>query len=131
MNAKDPKIQEIAEAIVRLNPLAGSKAARAAFEAGVDILTIVEQGVASGMEEVGRRYEADEFHLPELLMAEETMRACMAAITEATAGSDVENEIAAAQERLLELSRTWVGQLSSCVTRLFRYAEERKKAAQS
>ena len=88
---------------------------------------IIENGIGVGMARVGERYQKDEYHMPELLYAEEIMRISLDTINEASKGGDFTGVTSDAQERLLELSRSWVGTLSSCVTRLFRYDEERKK----
>jgi 5-methyltetrahydrofolate--homocysteine methyltransferase len=53
-------------------------AVRAALDAGLPPFTIVSQGMAQGMAEVGRMYEAGEFFLPQLVMAGATMREGMA-----------------------------------------------------
>ncbi len=53
----------------------GIKAAvRAALDAGLPPFTVVTLGMAEGMAEVGRLYEAGEFFLPQLVMAGATMR---------------------------------------------------------
>jgi corrinoid protein of di/trimethylamine methyltransferase len=48
-----------------------------ALKAGLAPFAIVTHGLAEGMAEVGRRYEAGEFFLPQLVMAGATMRAGM------------------------------------------------------
>ena len=118
---------QIAAAIVSLDADAAATSTRKAVEAGVDVLSIIEDGISSGMTQVGEKYQADEYHLPELLYAEEVMRISLEAITDATQGTDTSGVTDEAEARLMELSRSWVGQLSSCVTRLFRYDDERKK----
>lgn len=52
-------------------------AVRAALAAGLAPFDVVTHGLAEGMAEVGRRYEAGEFFLPQLVMAGATLRAGM------------------------------------------------------
>lgn len=123
--------QQIADAIVALDPDRAAQATRRALEGGLDVMAIIEMGISAGMTRVGLRYQADEFHMPELLYAEEVMRQCLQALDDAAEETQSSGVTKEAEARLLELSRSWVGNLSSCVTRLFRYDEERRKAAQS
>jgi corrinoid protein of di/trimethylamine methyltransferase len=55
-------------------------AVREALEAGVPAFNIVTLGMAEGMAEVGRLYEAGEFFLPQLVMAGTTMKEGMAVL---------------------------------------------------
>lgn len=121
-------VGKIAMAIENLNPDEASNATRDAFEAGIDVLNIIENGIGIGMTKVGEKYKNDEYHMPELLYAEEVMRICLDSINKASDASELVGVTAEAENKLLEMSRSWVGTLSSCVTRLFRYDEERKKA---
>jgi methanogenic corrinoid protein MtbC1 len=121
--------QRIAESIVALDPEAAAQATKDAVRVGVDIMSIIEDGIGVGMTRIGEKYQADEYHLPELLYAEEVMRISLDALNNAAESTDAIGVTDEAEARLVELSRSWVGQLSSCVTRLFRYDEERKKAS--
>jgi len=53
------------------------EAAQEAVKAGIPPLKAVLEGMATGMDNVGERYERGEFFLPELMMAGETMKAGM------------------------------------------------------
>ncbi len=57
-----------------------AEAVRAALAAGLPPLEIVVRGMAAGMKEVGQRYEAGEFFLPQLVMAGATMKQGMAVL---------------------------------------------------
>ncbi len=50
---------------------------RDALDAGVDPGTIIDQGLVPGMDEVGRRFKSNEFHMPEVLIAARAMKASM------------------------------------------------------
>ncbi len=122
--------RRIAESIVSLDAEAATQATKAAVIAGLDIMSIIEDGIGDGMCRVGEKFQADEYHLPELLYAEEVMRISLEAVNQAAESADATGVTDEAEARLVELSRSWVGQLSSCVTRLFRYDDERKKASE-
>ncbi len=62
-------------------------AVEAALAAGLAPLDIVTLGFAAGMVEVGRRYEAGEFYLPQLLMAGATMKDGMSVLEPLLAGA--------------------------------------------
>ncbi len=120
--------EKVAASIVNLDADAAEASTREAVEAGVDVMSIIEDGIGAGMTQVGEKYQADEYHLPELLYAEEVMRISLEAIHEAAESSETAGVTEDAEAHLMELSRSWVGQLSSCVTRLFRYDDERNKS---
>jgi methanogenic corrinoid protein MtbC1 len=118
----------IAQAIYTLQPEVTERLTLEAIRAGVGTIEIIEQGINPGMQEVSTQYEADEYHLPELLMAEEALGKSIRIIETHTPNAQLEEQVQSVQRRLEELSKLWVDQLSSCVTRLFRYDEERKRA---
>jgi methanogenic corrinoid protein MtbC1 len=120
--------RRIADAILHLDADRASAETARAFQAGVDVVSLIEEGISAGMLQVGEKYRADEYHLPELLYAEEVARRSLQAINRAAERAETSGVTREAEERLMELSRSWVGELSSCVTRLFRYDEERKRA---
>ena len=128
MGEADKFNQRIAESIVHLDAGGAAASTREAVEAGVDVMSIIDDGIGAGMAQVGEKYQADEYHLPELLYAEEVMRISLEAINEAAESSETAGVTEEAEAHLMELSRSWVGQLSSCVTRLFRYDDERNKS---
>ena len=121
--------ERIAASIVNLDADEAAASTQDACEAGVDVMSIIEDGIGAGMTQVGEKYQADEYHLPELLYAEEVMRISLEAINESAKSNETSGVTEDAEAHLMELSRSWVGQLSSCVTRLFRYDDERKKSS--
>ncbi len=124
---EDP-LKSLAEAILHLDVEAARRAVRQASSSGIEPLTIIEEGIDRGMTLVGERYQSGAYHMPELLYAEEVMRISLTELNPPDAANDTLHLTSEAQKRLEELSRSWIGPLSSCVTRLFRYDEERKKA---
>jgi methanogenic corrinoid protein MtbC1 len=110
-------IHQIAQAVLELNPDRTAQAVEAALQAGTQPVEIIDHGIAQGMEAVGDRYQGEEIFLPELLMAEQCMRAGLNVI-EAYAGPEGESLVGAARQRLTERAAAWMPALSSCVTRL-------------
>jgi methanogenic corrinoid protein MtbC1 len=110
-------IYQIVQAVLELNPDRTAQAVEAALQAGVQPVEIIDRGIAQGMESVGDRYQGEEIFLPELLMAEQCMRAGLNVI-EAYAGPEGVSLVGAARQRLTERAAAWMPALSSCVTRL-------------
>lgn len=113
--AKD--MEQIAQAVVELDPEGAGKAVEVALHAGARPVEIVDGGIVKGMEAVGDLYQRQEVHLPELLMAEQCMRNGFAVIEANTSEEDAPH-VEAARQRLAEQAASWVPALSSCVTRL-------------
>ena len=111
------RADQIAQAVLELKPERTGEAVRAALEAGVQPVEIIDHGIAKGVEAVGEKYQAEEIFLPELLMAEQCMRDGLAAIQDFVGeeGAALAHE---ARRRLAERAASWVPALSSCVTRL-------------
>lgn len=67
----------LATAVQEGNDDLARESARAALEAGLDPLEAMEDGISKGMQVIGKRFEAGEAFLPELLMAADTFAAAM------------------------------------------------------
>lgn len=68
-------LRRLWEAVVNYDNDAAVEAAREVLRQGIDINRAVFQGLAAGMEEVGRLYEAQEYFVPEMLMCSEALYA--------------------------------------------------------
>jgi len=64
----------------------------AALKAGVPARDVLMKGLTEGMEEVGRRYEAGEFLIPDMLASAESVGAAMEALEPHLAADDVESK---------------------------------------
>jgi len=73
-------INEITEAFVNLKSDATKELVQAALDEGIDPVEILQQGVIEGLREIGRKFEAQEYYLAELMMAGKLGEACMAII---------------------------------------------------
>jgi len=110
-------MDEIAQAVLDLNPEQTAETVKAALGAGAQPVEIIDDGIARGMEGIGEQYQRQEMHLPELLMAEQCMRSGLEVI-EGFAGEEGAQLADAARQRLAERAASWMPALSSCVTRL-------------
>lgn len=69
--------QAIADAVVDGDTDLATEATQAALDAGVDPLQVLNGGLMSGAEEVGKRFERGEYFLPELMLAGRALKAAM------------------------------------------------------
>ena len=65
---------ELSEMIIRGDHRAAERWTRDALAAGAEPRAIIEAGLVPGMEEVGRRFKCNDFHLPEVLIAARAMK---------------------------------------------------------
>jgi corrinoid protein of di/trimethylamine methyltransferase len=70
-------IEEIKQAILNYDTDEAIKTAQAAIEAGVDPVEAIEQGLASGIREVGEKFHRYEVYLPQMVMAADVMMEAM------------------------------------------------------
>jgi methanogenic corrinoid protein MtbC1 len=72
-----PILEKITGSLIGLDIDNTKRACMQALEAQVNPFTILEGALAPAMNEVGRKFEAGEFFLAELIMAGEIMKECM------------------------------------------------------
>jgi corrinoid protein of di/trimethylamine methyltransferase len=77
---ENPYLRKIADSIIDCDQEAALEATHAALEAGLDPVSILNEGLVSGAEEVGRLFENGEYYLPELMMAGKALKASMEVI---------------------------------------------------
>lgn len=70
-------IQAIAQAVIEGDSDAAAEATHVALNAGLDPLQILNEGLMSGADEVGKRFERGEYFLPELMLAGRALKAAM------------------------------------------------------
>jgi corrinoid protein of di/trimethylamine methyltransferase len=68
-------LKELFEAVLTGNAPKAEEVTKEALAAGVEPIQLAKEGVIPAMEEVGRRFECNEFFVPELLIAQRAMRA--------------------------------------------------------
>jgi corrinoid protein of di/trimethylamine methyltransferase len=74
MTEPERVLTQIANSIVDLDATSTAAAVRTALALGISPIDIIRQGLSSGMEEIGRKFEANEYYLPELLMSAKAMK---------------------------------------------------------
>jgi len=84
------QMSDLYEAILNGNAPAAAEAARQALEAGTSALELVEGHMVPAMDEVGRRFECEDYFVPELLLAARAMKAALALIRPQLASSGAE-----------------------------------------
>ena len=72
-----PDLKELYEAVVSGNAKATQALTKQALAEGVDPLKLVNEYMVPAMDEVGRRFEANEYFVPELLISARAMKAAL------------------------------------------------------
>jgi len=67
-------LKELYEAVLRGDAKTAAEVTRQALAEGVDPLTLVNEQMVPAMDEVGRRFEANEYFVPELLISARAMK---------------------------------------------------------
>jgi len=73
-------LEKLHEAVIEGDWKAAASATDAAIAAGVAALTIVTGCLVPAMDEVGRRFECEEYFVPEMLLSARAMKASMAIV---------------------------------------------------
>ena len=73
-------MSDLYDAILNGNAPAAAEAARKALEGGTAALELVHSHMVPAMDEVGRRFECEDYFVPELLLAARAMKAALALI---------------------------------------------------
>jgi 5-methyltetrahydrofolate--homocysteine methyltransferase len=83
-------MSDLYDAILNGNAPAAAEAARQALEGGAAALELVQGHMVPAMDEVGRRFECEDYFVPELLLAARAMKAALALIRPLLASSGAE-----------------------------------------
>ena len=83
-------MSDLYDAILNGNAPAAAEAARQALERGAAALELVQGHMVPAMDEVGRRFECEDYFVPELLLAARAMKAALALIRPHLASSGAE-----------------------------------------
>ena len=70
-------LRALGESLVGLDEVRVGELTGQALADGVEPIAIIQQGLAPGMAEVGQRFEAGDYYLPELLIAAEAFKAAV------------------------------------------------------
>ena len=69
---------ELYEAILKGDAKTAEALTQEQLAAGTDAKDLLDEHLVPSMDEVGRRFDANEYFVPELLIAARAMKACMA-----------------------------------------------------
>src|ERR1035441_3795877 len=83
-------MSDLYDAILTGNAPAAAEAARQALEGGTAALELVQGHMVPAMDEVGRRFECEDYFVPELLLAARAMKGALALIRPHLASSGAE-----------------------------------------
>lgn len=83
--------QQLATAIIEGDSEGVVALVEAALDEGLDTMEISNQGLLTGLEEVGRRFGAQQIFLPQVMLSAETMQAGFNRLKEAMAGQEIES----------------------------------------
>lgn len=72
-----PDLTKLNQAILEGDAKSAAAVTKEALEAGVDPVVLIQQHMVPAMDEVGRLYEAEEYFVPELLLAARAMKASL------------------------------------------------------
>lgn len=81
---------ELYDAILTGNAKKAEEVARAALEADIDPSLLLKEHMIPAMDEVGKRFECNEYFVPELLIAARAMKAALVLLTPKMAEAGVE-----------------------------------------
>jgi 5-methyltetrahydrofolate--homocysteine methyltransferase len=82
---------ELYNAILTGNAAKAEEAAKAALESGTDASSLVQKHMIPAMDEVGRRFECNEYFVPELLIAARAMKKVLELLTPLLMDAGVES----------------------------------------
>jgi len=71
------RYQNLADSIIKGDNIRSSDIAQKLIKDGVPAIDILNNGLVPGMDVVGKKFEANEFYLPEVLLAARAMKAAM------------------------------------------------------
>jgi 5-methyltetrahydrofolate--homocysteine methyltransferase len=72
-----PDLKRLHDAVVSGDATSARKLTEEALGQGIDPLQLVNESLVPAMDEVGRRFESNEYFVPELLISARAMKACL------------------------------------------------------
>lgn len=85
-----PDLNKLNQAILDGDAKTAAAVTREAIDAGIDPTVLIQQHMVPAMDEVGRLYEAEEYFVPELLLAARAMKASLELLRPLLAASGAE-----------------------------------------
>ena len=85
-------LKEIGESVLSYQPKTAEELTRRALDEGKSAAEILNEGLIPAMDTVGKKYEAGEIYVPEMLMAAKSMKAALAILRPILAETGVESK---------------------------------------
>ena len=109
------KYQELADSIIKGDNVKSKEIARKLVGEGVSAVEILNDGLMPGMDVVGKKFKANEFYIPEVLIAARAMHAAMEVIKPLLSESDTNTKgkviIGTVQGDLHDIGKNLVGMM--------------------
>ena len=109
------KYQELADSIIKGDNVKSKEIARKLVGEGVSAVEILNDGLMPGMDVVGKKFKANEFYIPEVLIAARAMHAAMDIIKPLLSESDTDTKgkviIGTVQGDLHDIGKNLVGMM--------------------
>ena len=85
-------LKEIADNLIKGNAPGVKELIKKALDEGVEVEKILNEGLVAGMDVVGKKFQANEFYVPEMLIAARAMKAGMEIIKPILIQEDVKSK---------------------------------------
>lgn len=109
------KYQDLADSIIKGDNIKSKEIARKLVDEGVPAVEILNDGLMPGMDVVGKKFKANEFYIPEVLIAARAMHAAMDIIKPllSESGTDTKGKIiiGTVQGDLHDIGKNLVGMM--------------------
>ncbi|MBA7560568.1 Methionine synthase [subsurface metagenome] len=109
------KYQDLADSIIKGDNIKSKEIARKLVDEGVPAVEILNNGLMPGMDVVGKKFKANEFYIPEVLIAARAMHAAMDIIKPllSESGTDTKGKviIGTVQGDLHDIGKNLVGMM--------------------
>jgi dimethylamine corrinoid protein len=77
MKTKEQLLKELATAVVTMDEAEAVALANQVIELGIDVQEALLEGLAKGMDIVGRKYESGDYFIPQMLVCSDVMNAAV------------------------------------------------------
>jgi len=108
-------LKEIADNLIKGNAPGVKELIKKALDEGVEVEKILNEGLVAGMDVVGKKFQANEFYVPEMLIAARAMKAGMEIIKPILIQEDVKSKgtvvLGTAKGDLHDIGKNLVGMM--------------------
>jgi len=109
------ELKEIAENLIKGKAPEVKELVKKALDEGMDVKKVLSEGLIAGMDVVGKKFQANEFYVPEMLIAARAMKAGMEIIRPILVQKDIKSQgtvvIGTAKGDLYDIGKNLVGMM--------------------